>query len=418
MAGTLDRRELLASGLGAVGFLLTGSLAASRAKEPSPTDAEILDRSRQAPNLPVAIERCTTYEPQAVRQRLDKAIGLIGGIKKLVEGKTVTVKINVTGGPGPLCGLPGYRTYQVHPNVVAATCAALHDAGARRIVIVESQYSVKPQEEVLAEGGWNVRSILSAGGQKVTFEDTRNRGRWSGYSKLTVPWGGFVFGAFYLNQRYEKTDVFVSLAKLKDHGSAGVTMAVKNLFGIAPTSLYGNDAPNENSLSNRGDILHNGKRTVPDGVPGELNHFLPAHWKYRVPRITADLFGARPVDLAIVDGIEANRGGEGPWCRSVAPIKPGLLLVGRNAVSTDAICTAAMGYDPQTPHWQFPFPGDNHLLLLAQVGMGVIDPRRIEILGLPLDKAVHPYNPQRIPLEMPTTYYSRPCAGHGPVDVA
>ena len=38
------------------------------------------------------------------------------------------------------------------------------------------------------------------------------------------------------NRRYEKTDVFVSLAKLKDHANAGVTMTVKNLFGIAPGS--------------------------------------------------------------------------------------------------------------------------------------------------------------------------------------
>lgn len=408
MSQTFNRREILATGLGAACWLAGGQRIAGRAAEGATTAAEIPDRSADAPRSPVAIQRCPTYEPQAVRSRLDRALELIGGIKKLVNGKTVTVKINVTGGPGTLCGLPGYRTYHVHPNVVAALCATLHDAGAKRIVLVESQYSFQSVEEVLASGGWNVKSILSAGGHRVTFEDTRGRGRWPSYSRLTVPWGGFVFPAFYVNQRYEKTDVFISLAKLKDHGSAGVTMAVKNLFGIAPTSLYGNDAPNETSLSNRGDILHNGKRQVPDGVPAEIDHKLPAHWKYRVPRVTADLFGCRPVDLAVVDGIETNRGGEGPWCAHVAPMQPGLLFVGRNAVCTDAICTAAMGYDPQAPHWQFPFPGDNHLLLLAQVGQGAIDPERIEVRGLSLRKALHPFNPKRIPLDMPTTYY-----GHG-----
>jgi uncharacterized protein (DUF362 family) len=403
-----SRREILTAGLGATGWLLTGGLTKVPAGEPSAKSAEMPDRSGQAPCPPVAIQQCTSYEPKGLRQRLDRALELIGGIKDLVSGKTVTMKMNVTGGPGSLCGLPGFRTYQVHPNLVAAICAALYDAGARRIVLVESQYSPKSPEEVLHEGGWDIRAIQSAGGQRVSFEDTRNRGRWPAYSKLSVPWGGFIFPAFHLNPRYEKTDVFVSLAKLKDHGSAGVTMAVKNLFGIAPTALYGNDAPNENTLSNRGDILHNGKRTVPAGVPAENDHRLPADWRRRVPRVTADLLGARPVDLAVVDGIECNRGGEGPWMTSVEPIRPGLLLAGRNAVTTDAIATAAMGYNPQAAHGEFPFPGDNHLLLLSQVGVGAIDPRRIEICGVPLAKALCPYNPKRISLPPPTTWYCHP----------
>jgi len=369
------------------------------------------DRSREAPSLPVAIQRCTSYEPEVVRSRLDAALDLVGGVKQLVSGKTVTIKINVTGGPGTLRGLPGYRTYHIHPHVLAALCAALADAGARQIVVVESQYSAKPPEEVLAAGGWDVKAVQSAGANRVTFEDTRNRGRWPSYSRLAVPWGGFIFPAFDVNQRYEKTDVFISLAKLKDHVSAGVTMAVKNLFGVPPTSLYGGDAPNENTLSYRGDILHNGKRTVPAGVPAEVDHGLPPLWKKRVPRVTADLLGARPVDLAVVDGIESNRGGEGPWCGGVEPIKPGLLIVGRNAVCTDAIATAAMGYDPQATHGQFPFPGDNHLLLLAQVGQGAIDPKHIEVRGLPLQKAVHPFNPNRVPLELPTAYYGHALRG-------
>ncbi len=413
MSHGFSRREILTTGLAAVGWLFTDGLRRGRAGEPSVRRAEIPDRSGQAPCPPVAIQKCASYEGKELRQRLDRALELIGGIKDLVGGKTVTMKINVTGGPGSLCGLPGYRTYQVHPNLVAAMCAALHDAGARRIVLVESQYSLKSPEEVLHDGGWDVRAIRSAGGQKVTFEDTRNRGRWPGYSKLTVPWGGFIFPAFHLNPRYEKTDVFVSLAKLKDHGSAGVTMAVKNLFGITPTSLYGSGAPDENVLSNRMEILHSGKRTVPAGVPPENDHRLPADWRCRVPRITADLLGARPVDLAVIDGIESNRGGDGPWMKLVEPIKPGLLLAGRNAVTTDAIAAAAMGYNPQAAHREFPFPGDNHLLLLSQVGVGAIDPQRIEVRGVPLAKALCPYNPKRIPLELPAAWYNH--CPHDPV---
>jgi len=89
----------------------------------------------------------------------------------------------------------------------------------------------------------------------------------------------------------------------------------------------------------------------------------------------------------------------------VEPVRPGLLLAGRYAVCTGAISADPMGYDPLSAHGTYPFPGDNHLLLLAQVGVGAIDPKRIEVRGLPLAKALFPFNPKRIPLEEPAAYY-------------
>ncbi len=397
------RRDALRHGLHSAGMLAGGSLASTFAAEPQ-SPPNLPDRSKDAPTAPVAIQRCESYEPQLVRRRIDKAIDLIGGIGKLVGGKTVAVKLNVTGGPGgKLGGLPAYRTYHVHPNMVAALCAALCDAGAKRIVIVESQFSRKPPEELLIAGDWDVAAIKSAGGQRVTFEDTRNRGRWPKYSRLKVPWGGFVFPAFDLNQRYEKTDVLISLAKMKDHANAGVTLAIKNLFGIAPASLYGVKPPNEESASYRGPVLHTGTTAVPAGVPAELDPDSPRDWHTRVPRVTADLCGARPVDLALIDGVETNRGGEGFWIPGAEPIAPKLLTLGRNAVCTDAISSVLMGYDPTAGHYKFPFQGENHLQLLASVGVGTNDPERIETAGLPLDEAVHPFNPRKVPVPLPRT---------------
>ena len=404
MLPKLSRREVLISSLGAAGTLAAGRLGQAFAAAEA---AAVPDRSKTAPSLPVAIRRCTSYQPQLVRATIDNAFNLIGGIQKLVSNKTVTIKINVTGGPGTLNGLPGYRTYQIHPNVLAAVCGAIHDAGAKRIIIVESQYSHKTPEEVLGAAGWDVKMIQSAGGNKVSFEDTRNRGKWSDYSRLKVPWEGCLYPAFLLNQAYEKTDVFVSLAKLKDHLSAGVTLAAKNLFGITPISLYGDESPKENGLSPRLDILHDGKRSVPAGVPGVVNHRLPVNWRQRVPRIVADLVGVRPVDLCVIDGIETNRGGEGPWCPHAQALTPNLLVVGRNVVCTDAVSTAVMGYDPQAGHGQFPFPGDNHLLLLAQAGVGMLDPKRIEVRGMPIEKALFPFNPKHVPLDLPAAQYYR-----------
>ena len=47
----------------------------------------------------------------------------------------------------------------------------------------------------------------------------------------------------------------------------------------------------------------------------ELHPDSPRDPGYRVPRILVDQIGIRPVDLAIVDGVETVRGGEDPGCR-------------------------------------------------------------------------------------------------------
>ena len=115
----------------------------------------------------------------------------------------------------------------------------------------------------MAEGGWDIAEINRAGGGKVSWEDTRHKGPWKNYSQFKVPWGGFVYPAFELNQRYEKTDVFISLAKLKDHANAGVTMSVKNLFGIAPTSVYGDAVDGAGRAERRRAVDHTARRHVP-----------------------------------------------------------------------------------------------------------------------------------------------------------
>ena len=110
-----------------------------------------------------------------------------------------------------------------------------------------------------------------------------------------------------------------------------------------------------------------------------------------MPRHIVDAVGIRPIDLALVDGIETVSGGEGPWADHVTPRQPNLLIAGRNPVCTDAIATACMGYDPMAPARTGPFPGDNHLALAAQLNLGTHDPQAIEVRGLPLKDALHPF---------------------------
>ena len=108
------------------------------------------------------------------------------------------------------------------------------------------------------------------------------------------------------------------------------------------------------------------------------------------PRITAELNAARPIDIAFIDGVETITGGEGPWIRSVKPVRPGIFLLGTNAVSTDAVATAAMGYDPRATRGQGVFKTcDNTLLLAEQLRLGSADVQQIDVRGLKLEDALY-----------------------------
>jgi len=389
MGREIGRRDVMRQIVGMGGIAAGVGLIAAWPPDSTSTAASSSGKSLSAPSSPVAIQRCESFEPQVFRKQLDAVLDLIGGIGNLVRGKTVTIKINLTGMSWePCCGLPAQETYITHPSTLAALCAAVNDAGARQIFVIENYYRNEPPEKILAAAGWDIGAIKSAGGHKVVFEDIRNRGPWPTYSRFEVPWGGFVYPAFDLNQRFEKTDVLISLSKLKQHACAGVTMTVKNMFGSTPCALYGNDAPSEDSLVHRTSMFHSGRKRPPAGVPDELEHGLSRSAVVRVPRIAADIYGARPVDLTVVDGVRTLAGGEGSWNRGVRMVEPKVLLAGRNGVCTDAICAAVMGFDPQAPDGQTPFPGHNYLSLLASVGVGTNDPSRIEARGLKLDEVV------------------------------
>jgi uncharacterized protein (DUF362 family) len=341
---------------------------------------------------PVAIVPCRSYGPE-VCPALEKCFDLLGGLGSLVKNKTVTVKLNLTGNSlKPFLGRPVGETYVTHYATAMALGSLLFAAGARRVRLVESTQSKGGLESTLAEAGWDVPALAALG--KVEFENTRNLGQGKKYSHLRVPGGGYMFSAFDLNHAYEDTDVMVSLAKLKNHLSAGVTLSMKNLFGLPPNSLYGAEAGNENATAPRFP-MHDPKGYESMKLPGLKESGISTDPSWRVPRITVDVCAARPIHLAIIDGITAMSGGEGPWSGE-ARLKvttPGILIAGLNPVATDAIGTAVMGYDnPRAPRGVKPFQDcDNHLLLAEQAGLGTGDLAQIDLRGMPIEKARYPY---------------------------
>lgn len=344
-------------------------------------------------NARVAITRCAAYGA-GVRPALAQCFDRLGGIGALVKNKTVTVKLNLTSTDfRKYMDRPVGETFMTHYDTAFALGALLVEAGARRVRFVESTQSKSALQGSLVFADWDVKALESLG--KVEFENTRNLGKSSRYAHFKVPSGGNMFASFDLNQAYEDTDVMVSLAKLKNHITAGVTLSLKNLFGITPNSLYGDQAGDEDATAGRGP-LHNPRGFEKIKLPGLKEGITSTDPTWRVPRIVADVCGARPIQLAVIDGITSMSGGEGPWCKDAAELKfttPGVLIAGLNPVSTDAVATAVMGYpDPRALRGTKPFGFcDNHLLLAEQAGVGIADLAQIEVRGEAIAKVRYPY---------------------------
>jgi uncharacterized protein (DUF362 family) len=122
------------------------------------------------------------------------------------------------------------------------------------------------------------------------------------------------------------------------------------------------------------------KSAPPENDPGS-----PRDPGYRVPAIVADLVAARPIDLAIIDGIRTQTKGETPGVEGAIPVAPGVLIAGTNCVSTDAVGAAVMGFDPMADRGRTPFElCDSTLRLAEELGVGSRDLSRIEVLGTPI----------------------------------
>jgi hypothetical protein len=120
MCKGLTRRDWLAlSGLAA------GAMAVKKAEahpmETRPTQVRSAEDARNtstAPAEPVSVAKVHSYDEDLTaqfRQMFDQ----IGGIENRVKGKTVGIKVNLTGG-GHFPGYTSGDTHWVHPRVVGS----------------------------------------------------------------------------------------------------------------------------------------------------------------------------------------------------------------------------------------------------------------------------------------------------------
>jgi uncharacterized protein (DUF362 family) len=361
--GLLNRREFVTAGAGAIGFTLPRLAKAGL-------------------TAPVAVAKHPAYGP-GVLPVLERMFDQLGGLGRLVKNKTVAVKLNLTGrADSRIAHVPVGCAQWVHPDVIAATVHLLGKAGARRIRLLESPWSTaEPLEEFMTWADWEPQLFLRSAA-RVEFENTNFLGPAKNYSRFTVPGGGYMFDGYDMNHAYEDCDVLVSLAKLKESPAAGVTLSIKNLFGCLPVTIYGDGStdkePSKWPRGGRG-IMHTGSRQ-PSGWR-EKDPSSPREAGNRIPRIIVDVAHARPIHLAVIDGIESITRAPVPR-RGVKRVKPGLLVGGTNCVNTDAVCTALMGFDPMSDRGTPPFENrDNTLRLAENVGLGTRDLANIEVIG-------------------------------------
>jgi len=333
----------------------TSTLAPTITPRPAPTITP-----GSSPSLArVAIARTAGYDRKVVRQQVQALLDGLGGVADVIRpGARVAIKVNLTGGTSyQLAGVPAIESYVTHPEVVRALGELLRDAGARELFIVEAVYEWDSYRL------WGYEEM--AKGINAALIDLNNARPYGDFASAPVGKNWFIYENLTFNHILEEIDVFVSVSKMKCHRECGVTHSMKNLIGLAPVARY--------RLSGQ-----DFSRSSFHGVNNES--------KTRLPRIILDLNRARPIHLSLIDGIKSTEGGEGPWQPSLAQVKPGVLIAGKNPVATDAVATAVMGFDPTSEYPAAPFlRADNHLNLAHDLKLGTNRLKEIKVVGASID---------------------------------
>jgi uncharacterized protein (DUF362 family) len=310
----------------------------------------------------VAATHHSDYDVALLKQKIAYLFNLLGGIDDVIgPGDKVGIKINLTGGAywanhANLNGVDIREAAWTHPAVLQAVGELLIDQGVTPsdIYIVEALWDQQCYNNF---GYLDVQQYLGA--QLVNLNEPAP---YTGFANISTGDDPFFYSSFILNQVLGEIDAFVSIPKMKQHYDAGVTHSIKNLVGIVPLQYY--QLP---GITGWRSAIHQ------EGGPVG----------YHLPRSVCDINMARPVNLAVIDGIKNAEGGEGPWNPTFVPSVYDLLIAGKDPVATDSIASLAMGIDPEPEQLSPPAGGecDNHLWLASQKGMGTNLLSEIELLG-------------------------------------
>ena len=192
-----------------------------------------------------------------------------------------------------------------NPVLIAATIEAFRLRGAREVVVAEGPGHRRDTEYIVTASGL-ADALRDTGARYVDLNGDAVRAVAAGSSYTQL-------GPLYLPATVLDADLLVSMPKLKTHHWAGVTLSLKNLFGIMPGAVYG----------------------WPKNV---------LHWAGIEPSIL-DINATLPVPrFNLVDGIIGMEG-NGPI--QGVPRRGGFLVFGADPVAVDATAARLMGIEPE-----------------------------------------------------------------------
>lgn len=154
-----------------------------------------------------------------------------------------------------------------------------------------------------------------------------------------VPGGGLMFNQYPISKAVADADAVISVQKMKNHAFMGITLCLKNLFGLMPTE--------------------------PHGRPRHYFHHL-----VRMPYMLVDIGRIFNPVLNILDALTAQAGTEWGY-GAQQPLVTNTLIAGDHPIATDACGAYLMGHDPRSDWLTPPFHRDRNALLVAEeIGWG------------------------------------------------
>jgi len=240
-----------------------------------------------------------------------------------VRGRRVLIKPNLV---DHIAGRPT----TTDARLIRALVSLLRQRGAADVLVADAPAFRKDPLPIL--DGTGFAEMLTA--LNVPFTDLNHD------DTIRQPLrGNFMPGLdhLYLPRTFVEADIVISVPKMKTHHWAGVSLSVKNMFGLLPGIKY--------------------------GWPKNLLH------QNGISASVAALYASFPFDFAIVDGVVSMEG-DGPLFGD--PVPTGVVVMGRDGVAVDAVCTSLMGFDPGKIA---------HVAFMAWAGLGLADLARIDLRG-------------------------------------
>lgn len=258
---------------------------------------------------------------------------------RLRQARRIGIKFNHHWARHRLVMHAGHRQQLVSDPVARATLRLLRERTSADLFVVDVGVE-KPAPGDSPESCVSLMPVLREFG--VPFVD----GRADPVAWVSVPGGGQMFERYPVPQSTVEADAMVSVQKLKNHMFMGVTLCLKNLFGLMPLQ--------------------------PFGRPRAYYHHL-----VRMPYMLADLGRIFAPALNILDGLVCQAGEE--WGQGEHPRICNTLIAGDHVIATDACAMHLMGHDPQADWLTEPFHRDrNALLVAAEGGLGTVKLNEID----------------------------------------